>query len=247
MQSARTVVGVLGASGGLGASTLSVALGGRSSRQGHRTVVVDGHLGRGGLDVTACIEHVPGLRWADLADAQGPLDGRRLRDALPRLEDLSVLSAGPPGSQAPPAAVVESVVDALGSCCDVVVVDLPSGSELPTWLARCTSAVVLLALSARALADADAACRATASAVRGTWLAVRAQPRQGALVERVVAHLDLPLAAQIPSLPELAVEAARGRAPGDRDRDRLSIAADRIVERLLHADAALTGRDLRAS
>ncbi len=247
MQSVRAVIGVLGASGGLGASTLSVAIGARSVRRGHRTVVVDGHLGRGGLDVTACIEHVPGLRWADLVDAEGPLDGPRLRDALPHHGDLAILSAGPPGSQAPRPPVVDSAVEALASCCDLVVMDLPmSISEVPGWLRPCTSAIVLMGLGTRALADADAACRATATAVTGSWLAIRAQPRQRPLVERVAAHLDLPLAAQIPTLPELAVEADRGLMPGGRDRDQLSAAADQVVERLIRADTATAG-GLRAS
>jgi secretion/DNA translocation related CpaE-like protein len=252
MQPVRTVVGVLGASGGVGASTLSVALGARLARQGLRAVVVDSHFARGGLDVTACLEHLPGLRWADLADAEGPLDAPRLVDALPRHGDLVVLSAGP-GSPAPRPPVVDSTLDALGSFSDAVVLDLPASvHELPAWLRWCTAVVVLTGLGPRALADADAACGVAAKAVSSTWLAVRAQPRQRPLVDRVVAHLDLPLAALIPTLPELAAEADRGLVPGERDRHQLSEVADHVVERVLGADpreAADRGgtRRLRAS
>lgn len=236
-------MGVLGASGGIGASTLSVALGARLARRGLRAVVVDGHLGRGGLDVTACLEHLPGLRWADLAQAEGPLDAPRLVGALPRLGDLVVLSSGPPGSPAPPPPVIDSTLDALGSCCDALVLDLPhSAYELPEWLRWCTSAVVLMGLGPRALADADAACHVAAKAVTSTWLAVRAQPRQRPLVDRVVTHLDLPLAAQIPMLPELTSEADRGLVPGDRDRHQLSEAADEVLERVLGDGSEGAGR-----
>lgn len=245
-------MGVLGASGGVGASTLSVALGARFARRGLRAGVVDGHLGRGGVDVTACLEHLPGLRWADLAEAEGPLDPPRLVGALPCHGDLVVLSAGPPGSPAPAPPVVNSTLDALGSCCDALVLDLPpSVYELPEWLRWCTSAVVLIGLGPRALADADAACNVAAKAVTSTWLAVRAQPRQHPLVDRVVAHLDLPLAARIPSLPVLASEADRGLVPGDRDRHPLSEAADDILERVLGDGSEGAGRPgarrLRAS
>jgi len=60
-------VGVVGASGGLGVSTLAVALASRAGPSLGVTVCVDtaGSAGaRGGLDVTACLEHLPGLRTA---------------------------------------------------------------------------------------------------------------------------------------------------------------------------------------
>ena len=65
------VVGVLGASGGLGASTLAVALAVRAGGRYGVAVAVDGDPARGGLDVTACLEHEAGLRWADLDRPRG--------------------------------------------------------------------------------------------------------------------------------------------------------------------------------
>ena len=97
------VVGVLGASGGLGASTLTVALALTAAQGGlapsPQAVAVDGVLSRGGLDVTACVEHVAGLRWADLTGARGSVDGQDLLAELPRACGVPVLSAAP---QAPP-------------------------------------------------------------------------------------------------------------------------------------------------
>ncbi|HET6693564.1 MAG TPA: hypothetical protein VFG97_04630, partial [Pedococcus sp.] len=56
------VLGVCGSAGGLGASTLTVALALTAVREGWKPVVaVDGSLGGGGLDVTAGAEHLPGL------------------------------------------------------------------------------------------------------------------------------------------------------------------------------------------
>ena len=74
---------------------------------------------------------------------------------------------------------------------------------------------------------------------------LRAQPRQRPLVERVVSHLDLPLAAQIPTPPEPAVEADRGLVPGGRDRDQvLDEVAEAMVLLLERSTALLRPADL---
>ena len=92
------VVGVLGASGGLGASTLAVALAGSAVPVHPPVVCVDGHIERGGLDVTACVEHLPGVRWGDLAGVRGEVAVADLLRELPRAGGVPVLSAASGGA-----------------------------------------------------------------------------------------------------------------------------------------------------
>src|SRR6478672_5496568 len=91
------VVGVIGASGGVGSSTLAVALALRATPAVGAVTCVDLVLQAGGLDVTACVEHLPGLRWPDLAGARGRLDGADLMEALPAEGPVRVLAAGSRG------------------------------------------------------------------------------------------------------------------------------------------------------
>lgn len=234
MQLHGSVIGVLGASGGLGTSTLAVAMASRAARRGWPVAVVDGHLARGGLDVTACLEHLPGLRWSDLVAAEGPLDGPRLLPSLPSAGGLAVLSAGPADAVPVPLPVVEEVVRALAGCCRVLVVDLPASREaLAQWLAVCSALVVVVGLSPRGLVDADAACRVGAREVASSWLVVRVHQRRRELAERVAGHLDLPLAGLLPTRPQVALDADRGVVPGSRPRGDLSDVADGVLDAVL--------------
>src|SRR5690348_11711960 len=105
------VIGVMGASGGLGASTLAVALAVRAGPRTGVSVCVDGRTSGGGLDVTACLEHAPGVRWGDLADLRGEVDGAALLRALPGEGPLRVLAAG--GGSPPATSAVRTVVAGL--------------------------------------------------------------------------------------------------------------------------------------
>ena len=117
------LVVVIGASGGLGASTWSAALARRLSLHLGECVLVDADLRGGGLDMTCGIEHVPGLRWPDLARLRGTTSAERLVAALPHGE-VPVLSAGGHGAAVSPGVVV----DVLASLRGVVplVLDVPA-------------------------------------------------------------------------------------------------------------------------
>ncbi len=123
------VVGVLGASGGLGTSTAAAHLAWRAARR--RTVLVDASPAGGALDVHVGIDHLPGPRWSAFARLRGAADGAAVLAALPRTERYAVLAgdAGPP-----PPAVLGSVVRGLVADGDLVVLDLGvlvAGAEPP--------------------------------------------------------------------------------------------------------------------
>ncbi len=116
------------------------------------TVGVDGAPERRRLDVTACLEHLPGLRWPDLAAAQGELDGAALLRALPAEGTTRVLAGR--GRGAPATTWSSAAVAGLGAVCGVTVVDLGCSLRWAEQLHGCC--VVVAGTSARHLADATA-------------------------------------------------------------------------------------------
>ena len=85
-----TTVAVTGSAGGVGVSTLAVAL----AREAHAALLVDASPYSGGLDLLAGIEAAPGARWPDLATGTGAVDPVELVRALPTTpEGIAVLSA----------------------------------------------------------------------------------------------------------------------------------------------------------
>ncbi|MBD7979571.1 pilus assembly protein FlpE [Oerskovia sp. Sa2CUA9] len=119
------VVGVVGACGGAGASTVAAALADGLRRAGRRPVLVDLATTGAGIDVLLGIDHRDGPRWADLRDARGEVDGRALVELLPTWSTVPVLSALRADPVALDPGVVVDVCSALADACDVLVLDLP--------------------------------------------------------------------------------------------------------------------------
>jgi len=226
------VVGVVGASGGLGTSTLAVALAARAGPSAGVGVCVDAG-GRsspaGGLDVTACLEHLPGLRWCDLAGLRGAVDGAAVLRGLPGEGALRVLAAR---GQAPPDGVVRDVVAALSAVAALTVLDLG------TCVARvdlCTDVVVLAGLTPRHLADAAALAGApplTAPAAPPARLILRGARPETFTAEEISVHLDLPLVGVLRDDPRVRADEARARAPGARARGPVAGAVERVLAEL---------------
>lgn len=119
------VVGVVGACGGAGASTVAAALADGLRRAGRRPVLVDLATTGAGIDVLLGIDHREGPRWADLRDARGAVDGRALVELLPTWCAVPVLSAHRTDPVVLDPGVVVDVCSALADACDVLVLDLP--------------------------------------------------------------------------------------------------------------------------
>jgi secretion/DNA translocation related CpaE-like protein len=242
--SSGRVVAVVGASGGLGASTLAVALAVAAARAGARSVAVDAVLRGGGLDVTAGVEHLPGLRWPDLAGTRGAVDGRALLHGVPRAAGAAILSAGRAGGGPPPAeprtatpALLARAVLALREWADVVVVDLPAPDV--DVLGDCGTVVLLTGSSARHFADATAAREALAPVAERTGLVVRGG-RRGGMPDSLAEHLTLPLLAAWGDDRAVVADAERGWVPGERGRSRLARLAARLLDGVVGVSAEVT-------
>ena len=223
------VTGVIGASGGLGVSTLAVALAVRAGPLVGATVAVDGAPDGGALDVTACLEHLPGLRWPDLAAVQGALDGAALLRALPGEGTTRVLAGTGTGAgrgRGLGEAVVRAALTGMSRVCGVVVVDL--GRSL--WLAdQCTELVVVAGTSARHLADATALADGVHDLGCPAVLAVRTGRGDPVSPEEVAVHLDLPLSGTLRDDSRIVADADRARAPGSRSSGGLAALADSLL------------------
>jgi hypothetical protein len=249
----QSLVAVVGASGGLGASTLALAVGRRLSATGPPAVVTDLDLTRGGLEVTAGVEHLPGRRWNDLRGVRGRVPPDLLLSSLPGEAGCSVLSARG-GSTAPvPERAVLDVLDSLALTRARVVLDLPLTSALvPVVLARGALVLVVLGLRARALADADACVERLVAAAGEAGgflvdggvgevtgddpgrdpLVLRLVTRGGRpspeVVDDVVAHLGVAHLHHLLDDPHVRRDAERGLFPGV-GRDAVRRCADRVV------------------
>lgn len=235
MNSTPCLTAVVGASGGLGASTLALAVGRRLAATGPPAVVVDLDLARGGLEVTAGVEHLPGRRWDDLRHARGRVPPDSLVPLLPGEEGCAVLSArggAPPGV---PDAAARDVVASLAEGPARVVLDLPLASPaLPAVLSSGALVVLLVGLRTRALADADAAVSRlldgpqAPDVVPDLRLVTRGGRVGGAVVDEVVAHLGVAHLHHLPDDPHVLRDAERGLFPGT-GRDAVRRCADAVV------------------
>jgi secretion/DNA translocation related CpaE-like protein len=119
------VIGVVGGSGGAGATTLACALGQWAARSGD-AVVVDCDPQGPGLDRMLGMERCDGFRWDALCLTTGRLSARALREALPRRGRLRVLSWYAGGrAQTLQAFAVREALSAARRGHGTVVVDLP--------------------------------------------------------------------------------------------------------------------------
>lgn len=133
----RTVA-LLGASGGLGVSTLAVGLALAATRAGSAGAVVDLAPHSGGLDLLLGIESVQGVRWADLARARGELGD--LAANLPVADRVPVLTQARDLPRRPTAEAVAAAVASLRRQHGLVVLDC--ATEPPVFVADDTLLVV---------------------------------------------------------------------------------------------------------
>lgn len=150
------LVAVLGATGGAGASTLSIALGVAAQEVFERSIVIDGDHLAGGLDLLMGAELMPGVRWPDLADARGRLSADTLDHALAHPQGVALLSHARPQCKAVSDDVALSVIDASLRGYDRVIVDLDGTQSAIARVAleRASDVVLLIPSSVRGIAAA---------------------------------------------------------------------------------------------
>ncbi len=187
------VVGVVGAVGGAGCTTVAAALAG--ARPGCLLIDADPHSA--GLDIPLGLDEGVGARWAAVPPAEGPLDGDLLRAALPAVGAVTVLTGHltEPDLRSRLPAAVGGARDAFPA----TVVDLGRGQltdvVAPDWVVVVLPATLAGVLGARRVADAAPPATTVVAAVRPTpWLEVA----------DVAEQLGIPVVTGIPRLARAA-------------------------------------------
>ena len=160
---AAQTLALTGASGGLGVSSLAVALATRAAETGLRSVVVELASCGGGLDLLFGAETQEGMTWEELRHAVGEIGD--LTPHLVSAERVSVLALGRPHGDSPDEAALSAVLRSLERSHDLVVVDAGDGARLAE-LGRRVVPLLMVGADVRSVAAARmrAASRRRASA-----------------------------------------------------------------------------------
>lgn len=233
--SGHTLVVVVGASGGVGASALATAVAVRAAEAAVDVALVDGCPLGGGLDVVLGAEQETGIRWPDLYRLVGSADGRALLARLPSSDGVRVLSFGRDGSE-PAADVAEAVMAALVGECALVVVDVSvaGGSVAGASLSRADRVLVVAGggMSQLSALSVVSGLLASGSGRVGVAMAVclRGPSSSAGAVARVVeSELRWPVLCALPDDRGLAADLVHGVAPGSRENGPIGRAADEIL------------------
>jgi len=187
---ASVVVGVVGGSGGAGASTFAAAL---ACGVGGAAVLIDLDPASGGLDVLLGIETVPGARWPGLQLGGGRLDPVALDGGLPKWGHVRVLAA-PQASVEPDA--VDQVIDA---ACELGPVVVDAGRGLDPGQAAALGRCDLVIVVAAATVPGISAARRVGSGLPA--VSVGAVLRRGSVREHDASELlGLPVLATLPEV-----------------------------------------------
>ena len=205
------VVVVIGASGGVGASTLAALVAVRSAGP---TTLVDLAPASGGLDVTLGIETAAGPRWSDLAPGSAAdLTG------LPRWRGVRVLSADR-GGTGPDVDTLAATWHGLLTAGGRIVVDLGAGlAGAAVVLPTASDVVLVVGQDVRGVAGAIAA-----RAVLGPGplrVALREHRRARVAPAEIEAALGSRITVRVPQARALADAADAGVGPVCAARSRL--------------------------
>lgn len=225
------IIGVSGASGGVGASCLVAALGVRARQRGAVCALVDLRRHGGGLDVVLGVDHEPGLRWPDLTRARGRLDIPDILPRLPRGAGVPAVSFERTSAAAPDAHAIRAVIDGLAGYCDLIVVDLPelSAPEFGVAAALLHEGLIVCGFGPTQLAAAGVHARALeASGVAWSIVQRVARGSPEDLPALVCDALGLRVVAVLSDDDRVTADLRRGRVPGGRGA--LAEAADQVLE-----------------
>jgi secretion/DNA translocation related CpaE-like protein len=235
-------VAVVGGRGGAGASTLAAGLSMVGAAEGVPTMIVDADPLGGGIDMLLGREDEAGLRWPDLAFADGRLSAESLRLALPRTGLLTMLSCGRGESLQLPVEPARAVLDAARRSHDLVVVDLPRCIDSVTEHVLSTATLTLLLVPAevRATAAAGRVAIGVGLLARDLRVIVRGPSPGGLTGELVADKLGLPLAGWMDAEPDLADALEHGRPPGTERKSPLATLSRALLADILPARRRVT-------
>lgn len=228
------IVAVIGASGGLGASSLSCAMSFAAANR-FKTALVDLCPESGGIDLLLGLENDAGLRWEDLTQVSGFIS--TLEDQLPQLCGVTVLSTGRKTGEVPNQSAIQSCISALQRSHDLLILDLGTpGFELLNQL----NSQILNQTKQLWLVGADIKS-VTASAIKiskysspDSLLAVRKSKTRKMSAHLISEMLGVGLAGQITEDNQLAKGALQAIPPGKTLLSKFGKQAAQIFNKAAH-------------
>ena len=223
---AGRVLAVLGACGGVGASTVAAGL--ATCLPTKRVLLVDTDPYGGGIDLLLGAETAPGIRWPDLLSARGRLSAATMDYALPHVGSVAVVSFGRGAQQPLHGSDVTGLLDTAIHGYDTVIVDaarwfigspdaisdaIPDSPAVsPDLFARAEVTVMVVANSVRAVAAAASTLSVLHAQDCRVQLAIRMQPR-GLSSREVMTALGMASGVEIPSERAVAMAGGAGELP----------------------------------
>ncbi len=220
-------IGVIGGSGGAGATTFACALGQLAGRRNASVVIDTDPLGPG-VDRVLGLDDHPGIRWDALQATTGRLSARTLRDALPRRHGAGVLSWAPGSASSLQAFAVRQALSAAQRGHGLVVLDLARSRDrlIDELVARCDRVVVLVKPTVPGVASAVRLCE---SIRRGGSLGLVVRGR-GIDTSEIASVTQVPVVTAMSDQRGLAEAIDLGAGPLRGGRGPLARAARTVLE-----------------
>lgn len=206
------LVGVIGGSGGAGATVFATALALHAAERAPALLVDIDPLGAG-VDHVLGADRTEGVRWDALMQATGRLSARSLRESLPRCGRLSLLAWPAERLESLPAFAVREVLSAGRRGFGTVVLDLPRQRDpvAEEVVAQCDRVVLVCALTVPGVVAASRLVPRLPAAPR-TGLVARGGPA-GVAAEEAARVLGLPLLGAMPDQRGLDEAIGLGAGP----------------------------------
>lgn len=227
-RSAGATIAVVGARGGVGASSLALALGLSAVRRSLSSVVVDLDVRGGGLDLVVGAEDVDGVRWDDIGPVEGRLATTSFTEGLPRMHGMALLACGRLGRPLPSS--LDVVLDAARRAFGARIFDVPRDGSADAAVVGADSVIVVVPADVRGCA----AGHVVASSLEALAPRVHVVVRTGA--GGTLRPDDVAEAVGYPLLTTLAEDAnartayERGDAPSMRRRGPWAAACSAILD-----------------
>lgn len=218
-------IGVLGGSGGAGATVFAAALAQTAAERGP-TLLVDADPIGAGVDRVLGLESTDGIRWDSMLQTTGRLSSRSLREALPRAGRLSVLTWPNDRPSSLQAFAVREVLSAGRRGFATVVVDLPRHPDpvVEEAVTRCDHVVLVSTLTVPGVTSAARVAARLPEHAPRRHLVTRGS-RAGVTPESVSRLLRIPLLVAMADQRGLDEAVDLGAGPARSRRGALARAA----------------------
>lgn len=149
------VIGVIGASGGIGASLLASLIATDYAESKHSVLLTELSKTSGGLDVLWGIEENRGLRWSDLAGNNRLFFNQDFLRALPSSNGVAILSTDAKNLNVE--FEITNKIEQMQKCVDVLIIDLakPENPDFTKAIEICDEVIFMVGSTIRSVSAAN--------------------------------------------------------------------------------------------